>query len=216
MAKIIMTKPSESGIALGGIGAGSVEIMPDGEFHYWQIANPPRLTRACWGDKVDDGESHTGALSFYVRTEQPGRRPVVRKLGMRTDPEDFTYRLYPWNKPVERITFDGRFPVCELKYEDGDLPCLVTGKAVAPFVPHHTDIAATPGFYMDFEIENTKAFCADGEPAGHARPRILQRRRLPECSVQRLGQRQYHDASASENRCAKLRRSVCKYRRRRR
>ena len=157
MAKIIMTKPSSSGIPLGGIGSGSVELQPDGEFHFWQIANPPRMTEVCWENKVDDGESHTGALSFWVRAEQAGRRPVVRKLGMRTEPDDFTYRLFPWNKPVERIMFDGRFPVCELQYEDSALPCRVTGRAVAPFVPHHTDIAATPGFYMDFEIENTQA-----------------------------------------------------------
>ncbi|MBR0510862.1 MAG: hypothetical protein IJJ85_12160 [Clostridia bacterium] len=154
MAEIIMTKPSSSGIALGGIGAGSVELMPDGEFHYWQIANPPRLTKVCWENKADDGEGSTGALSFWVRTKQAGRRPVVRKLGMRTEPDDFTYRLFPWNKPVERIRFDGRFPVCELHYEDAALPCRLTGRAAAPFVPHQTDVAATPGFYMDFEIGN--------------------------------------------------------------
>ena len=150
----MMTKPSSSGIALGGIGAGSVELMPDGEFHYWQIANPPRQTEVCWGNKADDGERHTGALLFWVRTEQAGQRPVVRKLGMRTEPDDFTYRLFPWNKPVERIRFDGQFPVCTLQYEDAALPCRLTGRAVAPFVPHKTDVAATPGFYMDFEIEN--------------------------------------------------------------
>ena len=155
MAEILMTKPSSSGIALGGIGAGSVELMPDGEFHFWQIANPPRMTEVCWENKADDGERCTGALSFWVRTAQAGRRPVVRKLGMRTEPDDFTYRLFPWNKPVERIRFDGRFPVCALDYEDAALPCRLTGRAVAPFVPHRTDLAATPGFYMDFEIENT-------------------------------------------------------------
>jgi uncharacterized protein (DUF608 family) len=80
----------------------------------------------------------------------------VRKLGMRTEPDDFTYRLFPWSKPVERICFDGRFPVCELQYEDEALPVRLTGRAVAPFVPHRTDIAATPGFYMDLEIENTE------------------------------------------------------------
>ena len=149
-----MTKPSASGIALGGIGSGSVELMPDGEFHYWQIANPPRLTEVCWERKAYDGEIHTGALSFWIRAEKAGRRPVVRKLGMRTEPDDFTYRLFPWNKPVEKIVFDGRFPVCELEYEDEALPCRLTGRAVAPFVPHRTDIAATPGFYMDFEIVN--------------------------------------------------------------
>ena len=168
MAKIIMTKPSSSGIALGGIGAGSVELFPDGEFHYWQIANPPRMTRICWESKADDGEQHTGALSFWVRTEMEGTRPVVRKLGMKTEPDDFTYRLFPWNKPVEQIRFDGRFPVCELEYEDAALPCRLTGRAVAPFVPHRTDVAATPGFYLAFEIGNPTAvgtlvpsFCND-------------------------------------------------------
>ena len=159
MAKIVMTKPSESGIALGGIGAGSVELLPDGEFHYWQIANPPRMTEVCWENKVYDGESCTGALSFWIRAEQGNKKPVVRKLGLRTDQDDFSYRMFPWNKPVEKIVFDGRFPVCSLSYEDKALPCSVTGKAVAPFVPHNVNAAAAPGFYMDFEVENT-----DSEP----------------------------------------------------
>ncbi|MCR5689651.1 MAG: hypothetical protein K6G71_05305, partial [Clostridiales bacterium] len=155
MAKIVSTKPSGSGIALGGIGAGSVELQPDGEFHFWQIANPPRLTEVCWENKADDGESSTGALSFWVRSQRGDGRPVVRKLGLRTDPDDFTYRMFPWAKPVERIGFDGRFPVCELRYGDRDLPLKLTCRAVAPFVPHRTDISATPGFYVDFDIENT-------------------------------------------------------------
>ena len=44
-AKITTTKNHTSGIALGGIGSGSVELLPDGEFHYWLIANQPRLTK---------------------------------------------------------------------------------------------------------------------------------------------------------------------------
>ena len=157
MANITMTKASNSGIALGGIGSGSVELLPDGEFHYWQIANPPRVTTVSGPAKVDDGEGSTGALSFLIRTQAKGGRPVVRKLGLRTEQDDFTYRMFAWNKPVERIDFDGRFPVCDLCYCDSALPCRVSGRAVAPFVPHQSDIAATPGFYMDFEIENTSA-----------------------------------------------------------
>ena len=56
MARITTTKPHTSGIALGGIGSGSVELMPDGEFHYWLIANQPRITESCCEAKVDDGE----------------------------------------------------------------------------------------------------------------------------------------------------------------
>lgn len=154
MAKITTLKTHSSGIALGGIGAGSVELLPDGEFHFWQISNPPRLTRVCFEDKVDDGEGSTGALSFYVREKKGNNPPVVRKLGMKTDADDFSYRMFAWNKPVERIDFDGRFPMCDLDYIDSALSCKLSLRAISPFVPFASDISSTPGFYMDFTAEN--------------------------------------------------------------
>ena len=154
MAKITATKNHTSGIPLGGIGSGSVELLPDGEFHYWLIANQPRLTKRCNEKKVDDGESSTGALSFWIRAKSEDSDTVIRKLGMKTDSDDFTYRMFAWNKPVERIDFDGRFPVCELDYIDRELPCKVSLRAVSPFVPHDSDVSATPGFYLDFTVLN--------------------------------------------------------------
>ncbi len=154
MAKIITTKNHSSGIALGGIGAGSIELFPDGEFHSWLIANQPRITKVCFERKEDDGEGSTGSLSFYVRETGADKKPVIRKLGMKTDADDFTYRMFSWNKPVEKIEFDGRFPVCDVNYVDGALSCKLSLKAVSPFVPHNSDISATPGFYMDFSVEN--------------------------------------------------------------
>lgn len=154
MAKIITTKPHSSGIALGGIGSGSVELMPDGEFHYWLVANQPRITESCCEAKVDDGEGSAGALSFWLRESVAGKKPVVRKLGMKNDADDFTYRMFAWNKPVEKIEFDGRFPVCDLNYVDSALSCKLSLKAVSPFVPHNSDASSTPGFYMDFTVEN--------------------------------------------------------------
>lgn len=154
MAKITTVKTHKSGVALGGIGSGSVELLPDGEFHFWQIANPERLTRVSGDKKVDDGEQHTGALSFWVRTESENGKVIVRKLGMKTDPEDFSHRMFAWNKSVERIDFDGKFPVCNIEYTDSALPVKTQLKAVAPFVPHESDISATPGFYLDYTFEN--------------------------------------------------------------
>ena len=154
MAKIITTKKHTSGIALGGIGSGSVELLPDGEFHYWMIANPERLTKRSHEKKVDDGENSAGALSFWVRAKGEDSKPVIRKLGMKTDADDFTYRMFAWNKPVKEIEFDGRFPVCDLNYIDDGLPCKVSLRAVSPFVPHNSDVSSTPGFYLDFTVEN--------------------------------------------------------------
>ena len=154
MAKITTTKTHTSGIALGGIGSGSVELLPDGEFHYWLVANQPRITEVCFEKKVDDGEGSAGALSFWVRESKAQNKPVVRKLGMKTDADDFTYRMFAWNKPVEKIVFDGKFPVCNLEYEDSALSCNLSLKAVSPFVPYNSDVSSTPGFYMDFTVEN--------------------------------------------------------------
>ena len=154
MAKITTTKTHTSGIALGGIGSGSVELMPDGEFHYWLIANQPRITTSCCEAKVDDGEGSTGALSFWVRESKADSKPVIRKLGMKTDADDFTYRMFAWNKPIEKIEFDGRFPACDLNYIDSALSCKLSLKAISPFVPHNSDASSTPGFYMDFTAEN--------------------------------------------------------------
>ena len=154
MAKITTTKTHTSGIALGGIGSGSVELLPDGEFHYWLVANQLRLTEVCFEKKVDDGEASAGALSFWVRESKSGGKPVIRKLGMKTDADDFTYRMFAWNKPIQKIEFDGRFPVCNLNYVDSALSCKLSLKAVSPFVPHNSDVSATPGFYMDFTVEN--------------------------------------------------------------
>ena len=154
MPRITTSKTHMSGIALGGIGAGSVELLPDGEFHFWQIANVPRQAKRSNEKKVDDGEGNTGALSFWVREKKENSATVVRKLGMKTEAEDFTYRMFAWNKPVEKIDFDGRFPVCDLDYIDSALSCKVSLRAVSPFVPHNSDVSATPGFYMDFTVEN--------------------------------------------------------------
>ncbi len=159
MPKITTTKTHTSGIALGGIGAGSVELLADGEFHFWQIANPPRVAERSNENKVDDGESNTGALSFWVREKKQNAQPVIRKLGMKTDTDDFTYRMFAWNMPVEKIDFNGRFPVCDLEYSDSALSGKVSLRAVSPFVPHNSDVSATPGFYMDFTVENP----TDGE-----------------------------------------------------
>lgn len=154
MAKFISTKQQTCGIALGGIGTGSVELFPDGEFHQFQIYNTPRWATCCREAKVDDGEAHTGDLSFWVRTEVEGEAPIVRKLGQRTDPDEFTYRMYAWNKPVEEIAFDGRFPVCDLDYRDPALPIKLSLRAVSPFVPHDADASAAPGFYLTFRVQN--------------------------------------------------------------
>ena len=187
MPEIITTKLHTSGIALGGIGSGSVELLPDGEFHYWLIANQPRITESCCEKKVDDGESSTGALSFWVRERKDDGAVVVRKLGMKTEADDFTYRMFGWNKPIEKIKFNGRFPVCKLDYVDSALSCKLSLKAVSPFVPHNSDISSTPGFYMDFTVENPTASELKISLSGALEPNFANKKEGNKNSLHQIG-----------------------------
>ena len=84
MAKIRGTIEHTSGIPLGGLGTGSIEIRPDGYFHEWQIFNlgrwAPRQPECC---RVEGPDLGPDALVFHVRTKQGGAAPGVRGRGGR-------------------------------------------------------------------------------------------------------------------------------------
>jgi len=143
----------QSGIPLGGIGTGSIEIRPDGYFHEWQIFN-----RGSWA--LEPGEATPpdgpmpgpGTLAFYLRC-QAGEGPLrVRRLGLRSDQHDL-YHL-PWLKSVRAIEFEGRYPTARLSYVDPSLPVSASALAFSPIIPHEARLSATPGFYVSFTFEN--------------------------------------------------------------
>jgi uncharacterized protein (DUF608 family) len=143
----------ESGIPLGGIGTGSVEIRPDGYFHEWQVFNlgewAPRQPECC---KAPGPEMPPGALSFFVRTQEEGARPLMRRLGLTMKEHDL-YSL-AWLKSVEAIDYEGRFPVARLRYLDGSLPVSVEAEMFSPFIPHDSRTSGTPGFNVAFRVRN--------------------------------------------------------------
>ena len=143
-----------SGVPLGGIGTGSVEIRPDGYFHDWLIfnvgkwaPNQPETQRA---DQPDLGAS---GLCFYLRTQRDGQGPHTRRLGIRSDQHD----LYSmgWVRSVESIEFDGRCPLATLRYFDPKLPVEVVGRFFGPITPNDSRTSGTPGFHAQFTIKNT-------------------------------------------------------------
>jgi uncharacterized protein (DUF608 family) len=143
----------QSGIPLGGIGAGSIEIRPDGYLHDWLIFN--------LGDWAPDQpileqgyvpNMGPGALSFLLRCKQEGKEPQVRRLGMREDQNDL-YSL-GWVKSVEAIAYDGQFPKATLHYQDSSLPVKVQGEWFGPFIPHDHQTSGTPGFHAVFTLSN--------------------------------------------------------------
>jgi uncharacterized protein (DUF608 family) len=144
-----------SGIPLGGIGTGSVEIRPDGYFHDWMIFN-----LSDWSDGLDDqdpaisAQMTPDAFPFFLRVLARDGKPVVRRLGMRFD--QFTARKETvWAKNVEAIEFEGNFPMATLRYLDSSLPVTVTGRFFSALTPHDARTSGTPGFYASFHFRNT-------------------------------------------------------------
>ncbi len=162
MAKFSSRQPQKSGVPFGAIGAGSVELRPDGEFHEWQIANVERWSRDCRDIlDADGGEKLSGSLSFYVRTKDAQDRVLLRRLGLGFGSgygnEEYNYRMHSFNKPVEQVDFEGSFPTAQVEYIDRALPVQIKMQAVSPFVPYDERTSATPGFYVTFDVTNPSA-----------------------------------------------------------
>ncbi len=159
MARFVTQQHQESGLPLGALGAGSIELRPDGEFHMWQIANPERWRRDCRKHiDAEDGEGLSGSLSFSICTRQPTGEPVLRRLGLGLGSgygvEEHNYRMYSFLKPVEEVAFDGTFPQASLTYRDRALPVQVQLKAASPFVPYEERTSGTPGIFLTFTVYN--------------------------------------------------------------
>ena len=161
MAHFLTTPPVRSGMPLGGIGAASIELRPDGEFHEWQIANP-QIFRVDSRDihSADRGRRLSGSLSFYAAVYS-GEKRWLRRLGLGfergqdPDGEEYNDRMHSFNKTVQAVSCDAVFPVAHLSYLDDALPASIRMEAFSPFVPYDARTSATPGFCMAFSVRNT-------------------------------------------------------------
>jgi uncharacterized protein (DUF608 family) len=143
-----------SGIPLGGVGTGSVEIRSDGYFHEWMIMNlGPWAAESSSALPAPQPEMDAGALAFFLRAKPEGGAPLVRRLGTRTDQHEL-YSL-SWAKSVEAIEFDTVFPAATLRYQDRTLPVAVSATMFSPFIPHDARTSGTPGFHVAFTVHNT-------------------------------------------------------------
>lgn len=152
MVTITQNITHESGIPLGGIGAGSVEIRPDGLFHEWQIFNAGQWSPGslCAGKELPALPSDN--LLFLIRTKTVSGDVTVRYLALRQELHDLY--SFSWLKCVEEIEYEGDFPFAFLAYRDGRLPVDVEAEMFSPFIPNDSRSSGTPGFCVHFNIHN--------------------------------------------------------------
>ena len=129
----------ETGLPLGGVGAGYIELMEDGTTGRLVVTNnwdrPVTDSQGlAWAVAVSDGKR---VLGCALRGRSgPGRGVAVSERAMQT------------------LRFRGRFPQARLDYSDPDIPVDICLRAWTPFVPHDLDATSTPLAAFVFDVTN--------------------------------------------------------------
>jgi uncharacterized protein (DUF608 family) len=148
-----------AGMPLGGMGAGSLEIRPDGYFHGWYLMN-----NKPWGSGPETDEMERLGLRFGLRCKLAGQAQAAgfalgEHVGLDPNTDGWfwmsdPYHL-PWVRHPEGIDFHASIPIAELGYRlPADAPVGVSLRAWSPFIPHDAEASNTPGAVLEFTIAN--------------------------------------------------------------
>lgn len=148
-----------SGIALGGIGSGTIELRKDGRFYNWNIFNNyPKETGPAFTLPEDDQEDPMASnLFFKVRYEVEGEEPKIKLLQLPNSINEggimeIAY-AFPWMEAISRIDYSARFPFARLRFSDDDMPFDIEMTAWTPFIPHDVKHSSLPLTFFDFTIK---------------------------------------------------------------
>lgn len=125
--------PVVRGVPLGGIGCGTVELLPNGRFAHATINNN-------WERPI---ESMPGC--FAAVWARAGTKSVAQALS--TAPE---YGLPPCAPPV----VDSYFPRTVMQFANTRLPVTITLRAYSPLVPQDLKNSSVPVVILVFSIKN--------------------------------------------------------------
>jgi non-lysosomal glucosylceramidase len=133
-----------SGVPLGGIGAGKLEIMPDGTLDHFTFLNSIHRPYAS-----TENQAFRGVLGFHFAlfVQDKGKKSV-RLL------QTSAIKDYP---TLDLIRYDGRYPLARLHHEDEKLPVACSLEAYSPFVPGDEKNSAFPAAVFRFKIFNPHA-----------------------------------------------------------
>lgn len=144
---------ARSGITLGGIGTGGIELRKDGIFHNWNIFNNYSFGT---GERFKFEED--SMLFFVVRYQEEGKNPRMKILqiddGYNVGAIRNHYYEFPWMTGVDQIEYSASFPYAKLKFTDEEMPFEVDLEAYSPFIPHDIKNSSLPGIIFSFEIKS--------------------------------------------------------------
>lgn len=134
-----------SGVPLGGIGAGKMEVLPNGLFNSFTFLNN-------WTQPANGGGTYPGILGYhlalYTAPLDGGKAPLDSKTWLlQTEP------LADW-RTVDNIRYEGLFPKCTLRYSASQMPIEVSLEAWSPWIPGDSEATGHPGAYFTLRVKN--------------------------------------------------------------
>jgi uncharacterized protein (DUF608 family) len=131
----------KSGIPLGGIGAGKLEIFPSGVLDNFTFLNNIHKPMTS-----DDPKNPKGILGFHFGIFVKDKTKKIAKLLQTHGVGD-----YPL---VGSIKFNGAYPFAHLEYQDSDLPVEVELEAFSPLVRKDEKNSGLPLAVFKFKVTN--------------------------------------------------------------
>jgi len=130
----------KSGVPLGGIGVGKIELMTDGSFG--NFTNQHNWDRPYGWAK--------GAFAA-VRAQSGDAPAVTRMLRLKGDSE------YTGVDNIAHTRMQGWFPRAQVDYTDAALPVTVRLNAFSPLIAHDPKDSGLPIACLDYVVTNTSA-----------------------------------------------------------
>lgn len=140
---------------LGGIGTGSVGLAGNGRFIDWEIANRPAKGSTLGNSHIAvKAEDENGALidarvlNGDCHVNYSGQYAVNYGHGM----PGATMAGFPH---FRGCSFDGRFPIASIDFDDPHFPGKPTLTAFNPFIPRNDRDSGIPAAFFELTIVNT-------------------------------------------------------------
>jgi len=143
MPRYTSSQKLKSGVPLGGIGAGKIEILPNGCLDFFTIQN--NLDKPLTNSQPK--KEAQGLLGFHFGIQaRTGQGATTSRLLQ-------TEKIANY-KTVDSIEYEGRFPCARLVYKDKALPVEVSLEAMGFFVPQDENNSSLPQATLNFKFTN--------------------------------------------------------------
>jgi Predicted bile acid beta-glucosidase len=123
----------KSGLPLGGIGTGKVEIFPDGLLRNYS-------NQGNWSSPISE------IAGNFFAVDVRGSGESITKI--------LTTKKHKDGDTVERIEYGGEYPFAYLNYIDSCLPVDIKLTAFSPMIPHNYRDSSIPCAIFRFSVKN--------------------------------------------------------------